>query len=113
MSTRSGSWLGMLRVVVQRNAREAIESRAMQRQPGPDPDADEDQHQQQRDHADRMSPDLVHGACLAVTPRPCKYATSASSSVLSLVASYAAAMSASVYGSPSRRSTRMRAMTSA
>src|SRR5262245_11065024 len=104
----------MLRVVVHRDAREAIECRAMQRQPGPDPDADEDQHQQQRDHADRMSPDLVHCASLAAgMPRPCKYATSASSSVLSFTASYAAAMSSSVYGSPSRRNTRMRAMMSA
>src|SRR5690242_18306387 len=72
--------------ISQRNLREPVESPAVMRQPGPDPDGDEDHHQEHRDHADRMSPHLVHGAAACVvcaeTPRPCRYATSASSSVL-------------------------------
>src|SRR5690606_35554926 len=46
-----------------------------------------------------------------VRPSDCKYATTASSSVLSATAAEAPSISSSVYGCPSRRSARKRAST--
>src|SRR5215468_6824630 len=86
------------------------------RKPGPHPDADEGHHHDHGGDAGDVSPDRIHlggsfaaGGGTFATPRPCRYATSASSSVLSETAFAAPAMSASVYGSPNVRSARMRA----
>src|SRR5215470_4593939 len=71
---------------------------------GPPHDADESD---ERDHGhERAKVVDVHGYLdLSAVPRPCRYAISASCSVLPASAALAPAMSASLYGCPSARST--------
>src|SRR6476646_4836031 len=106
MPTRIRSWIVLS--ILHRQRGEGVEIGFVMRKPRPHPDADECEYHEHGKDAGDMPPERTHfGGSFGslATPSPWRYATSASSSVLSATALGAPSMSASVYGSPSLRST--------
>src|SRR5690554_3131562 len=100
LTMRAGSATAPRLTVEHRNLGELVEHAAVPRQPRPYPDTDERRHQCEDQDPDHMPPERAHSA--APVPSPCKYAISASSSLLPSSISGAASISSSSYGSPRR-----------